>query len=399
MLLGWQTATRRQKAVRTVKRDPWKTRLLVLLCATCLAACTPAYAYRMPEPLDDGWQVASLEDVGLDKELLCEMVDRARDGTYENVHSILIVVDGKLVLEEYFVGHKWIYDRDRYQGERTQFGVDTIHNLASVTKAVTSALVGIAIDQGYIEGVEARVFDFFPEYVHLRDEVKAQITLRHLLTMASGLQWNEGAYGYDDDRNDLIRLFREPDPVAYILSRPAIHEPGSTYYYSGGDVNLLGGIIKRATGQRMDAFAQRVLFDPLGITHYKWDMISRDVVHASGNLQLRPRDVAKFGALYWNGGAWRDGQRVISKAWIEESTQGYIAIPGSHGDRYGYQWRLRTYQVGGSSVQGFSKAGWGGQWVMVFPDQDMVVVFTGGNYTTRDPADEIATRYILPAVR
>ena len=383
--------------VDTAIKHP-KALLLALLVLACFAACTPSYDYRVPEQMDDGWPVAHASDVGLDEKTLCEMVDRVRDGTYENVHSILIVKDGKLAFEEYFEGYRWFYDRDRYRGEKIRFDVDTVHNLASVTKAVTSALVGIAIDRGYIEGVDTPVFDFFPAYTHLRNEIKDQITLHHLLTMSSGLQWNEGEYGYDDDRNDLIRLFREPDPVAYILSRPVIHEPGSTYYYSGGDVNLLGEVIKVATGQRMDAFAEEVLFAPLGITRYEWDFINRDVVHASGNLQLRPRDVAKFGTLYWNDGVWLDGQQIVSSEWVQTSIQGHIPIPGS-GDSYGYQWRLRTYRVGSSTVQGYSKAGWGGQWAMVFPEQDTVVVFTGGNYASRDPAGEIAARYILAAVR
>ena len=372
--------------------------MCLLLCA--LAACKPGYPYQPPAQTGDGWPTASRRDAGMDEALLQEMMDRLDGETDQDVHGIAIVKDGRLVFEMYLEGYAWSYDPAReYKGQRVTHDADTLHNLASVTKAVTSALIGIAIDRGLIASVDAPLAGFFPEYAHLFDEQKARITLRHLLTMSSGLEWNEGQYGYGDSRNDLIRLFREPDPIAYILSRPAIHEPGTTYYYSGGDVNLLGEVIKKVSGQRMDAFADEYLFAPLGITRYQWDFINADVVHASGNLQLRPRDVAKFGYLYLNGGVWQ-GRQVISKEWIQESTQGHIDIPGGEaGDQYGYQWHLKTYRVGTEPIHAFCKEGWGGQRVTVFPDLALVVVFTGGSYVGRDPVDELTTRYILPAVR
>lgn len=368
--------------------------------ACALVACAPGYEYQPPTQADDGWLTADLKEVDMDETLLREMVDRIQDGTYQDVHGVVIVKGDKLVFEAYFEGYVWSYDPAReYKGRRMTYKVDTLHNLASITKAVTSALIGIAIDHGLIESVDAPLIDFFPEYAHLFDEGKARITLRHLLTMSSGLEWNEGEYGYGDSRNDLIRLFSEPDPIEYILSRPLIHEPGTTYYYSGGDVNLLGEVIKKVSGQRMDAFASEYLFAPLGITQYRWDFINANVVHASGNLQLCPRNVAKFGLLYLNDGAWQ-GQQVISAAWVQESTRGHIDIPGGQvDDQYGYQWHFKTYRVGGDSIHAFCKEGWGGQRVTVFPDLDLVVVFTGGSYVGSDPVDELTTRYILPAVR
>lgn len=376
-----------------------RTLLLALICAFGAISCRSAYEYQPPVETGDGWQTASLRDVGLDERLLSRAIDRIRRDEYQNVHSLLIVVDGKLVLEEYFAGYRFLYDREQYKGQRVAYDRDTIHNLASVTKAVTSALVGIAIDRGDIESVNAGVYAFFPEYAHLGSGVKDRITLQHLLTMSSGLEWNEGQYSYGDPRNDLIRLFSIRDPVAYMLSRPVRYAPGTTYYYSGADVNLLGEIIKRATGQRMDAFAAETLFAPLGITRYEWDFINRDVVHASGNLQLRPRDVAKFGYLYWSGGVWQ-GQQVIPEAWVTESKRAHVPIPDSRNrDTYGYQWRQTTYRVDSTPVQAFGKGGWGGQQVTVLPDLDMVVVFTGGNYASPNPVREITERYIVPAAR
>ncbi|MGD8794257.1 MAG: serine hydrolase, partial [Anaerolineae bacterium] len=319
---------------------------------------------------------------------------RIRDGTYENVHSLLVVKDGKLVFEEYFPGYTWNYADEQFRGAPVDFDRDTRHNLASVTKSFTSALVGIAIDRGLIGGVEDRVFAYFPDYAHLQAGGKARLTLEHLLTMQSGLAWNEMDVFYDTTENDLIHLFTIPDPVDYILSRRLVAEPGTTWYYNGGNTNLLGEAIRQASGQRMDAFAEQHLFGPLGITNYEWDFINPDFIHASGNLQLRPRDMAKFGQLYLDGGVW-GGQQVVSRAWVEVSTRSH-AIP-RWADGYGYQWWLRAYDSGGQQVDAFYADGWGGQRILVLPELEMVVVFTGGNYVQDTPMDEILTRFILPA--
>jgi CubicO group peptidase (beta-lactamase class C family) len=367
-----------------------------VLLAALLPACSPAPTSNMPPQTGDGWQTADPASVGLDAKKLDQAVAGIRDGTYQNVHSLLVVKDGKLVFEEYFRGHTWSYSGDQFRGDLVDFDRDTPHNLASVTKSFTSALVGIALDQGLIGGVEDKVFAYFPEYAHLQEDRKDRITLEHLLTMRSGLEWNEMELPYDNTRNDLVQLFRVPDPIEYILSKPLVAEPGTAWYYNGGGTNLLGEAIRTATGQRMDAFAEQYLFAPLGITNYEWDHINADMIHASGNLQLRPRDMTKFGVLYLNDGMW-NGQQIVSQEWVEASTQ-RRASP-SWGGGYGYQWWLRTYDSGSNAVDAFYAAGWGGQQISVFPDLDMVVVFTGGNYVGDAPVDEIITRFILPAVQ
>ena len=357
----------------------------------------------MPEQTNDGWQTASLDDVGLNEKILSELIEGIHRNEYRNVHSILIVKDGRLVFEEYFSGYTFDYFGDQFRGEHTEFGIDTIHNLASVTKAITSALVGIAIEHGFMQDVDEKVFGFFPEYSSLSDQQKDEITLEHLLTMTSGLEWNELALSIKDTRNDQIQLFIVPDPIEYILAKPVVHEPGTRWYYSGGDVNLLGEVIREATGLRMDDFAEKYLFAPLGITEYEWDFINPEVIHASANLKLRPRDMAKFGYLYLNDGTWQ-GKRIISEEWIEESTHGYISIakvsylPEGWADSYGYQWFLKTYYSNSTPIDSFFRQGWGGQRISVFPSLDMVVVLTGGNYATEEPVEEIINRYILPAV-
>jgi CubicO group peptidase (beta-lactamase class C family) len=377
--------------------------------------------YRIPAGTNDGWETAGLDDVGMREEQLGEMMDRIQSKEYQNVHGVLIVKNGKLVFEEYFEGYTFSYTGPwssllKFRGERMDFGIDTPHNLASVTKSFTSALVGIAIERGLIQDVDDQVISYLPEYVHLSDEQVDRITLEHLLTMTSGLKWNELELWLGDMEHDLIQLFMVDDPIGYVLSKPVVSEPGSAWYYNGGAVNVLGEVIKGATGMRMDDFAARYLFAPLGITQYEWDHINYDlgVIHASGNLKLRPRDMAKFGTLYLNGGTWQ-GQQIISQEWVEKSTresvsipweslesilgEEYAYLPETHGDRYGYLWWLNTYQTNSGSVDVYFASGWGGQRIFVFPSLDMVVVLTGGNYATHEPDQEIITRHILPAAQ
>jgi CubicO group peptidase (beta-lactamase class C family) len=379
-----------------MKKIPSKALLLLLVCTVWLVSCQPANTHPIPEQTNDGWQTASLDDVGLNAKILKELVEDIHGNKYQNVHSIVIVKDGKLVFEEYFSGYTWDYNGDEFRGELTDFGIDTIHNLASVTKSFTSALVGIAMDQGFIQGVDEKVFGFFPEYSHLNDERKDKITLEHLLTMTSGLEWNELELPLSNTRNDLIQLFIVSDPIEYILAKPVVDEPGTKWYYNGGGTNLLGEVIRETTGLRMDDFAEEYLFAPLGITDYEWDHINPDVIHASGNLKLRPRDMAKFGYLFLNGGTWK-GERIVSEEWIRESTKGRASPLWADG--YGYQWWLRTYHSNSTSVDSFYADGLGGQRIAVFPSLDMVVVFTGGNYVGEVPVDDIVVRFILPAVR
>ena len=165
--------------------------LLTIFITVLLLSCTPAYTYRIPEQTNDGWQAASLGDVDLDEGKLVELINNINRGKYENVHSILIVKDGKIVFEEYFSGYTYDFEREQFRGEYKEFSKDTIHSIASVTKAFTSALIGIAIDRGFIQSIDEKVLTFFPEYVHLTDERKEAITVKHLLTMTSGLEWNQ----------------------------------------------------------------------------------------------------------------------------------------------------------------------------------------------------------------
>ncbi len=350
---------------------------------------------RTPIQTNDGWQTASLANVNIDSAKLQIMMDRICDNTYKNIHSILIIKNDKLVFEQYFPGYKFKYEAKEFKGEFTDYNQYTIHNLASVTKSITSVLFGIALDQGLIDKVDEKLFKFFPKYADLNDSLKDQISLEHLLTMTSGLKWNEQDVFYSEAENDIIQLFIVPDPVKYILSKPVIYKPGTSYYYNGGGTNLLGKIIQETSELKLDTFAQKYLFDQLGIKQYEWIHINSDVVYASGDLKLRPRDMAKIGFIMLNKGVW-ESKQIISSGWIEKSTAPYVHFNANEG--YGYQWWTKKYELGNASFHSFSADGWGGQNIIVFPGLDLIVVLTEGNYTERTPNEELIYRYILPSI-
>ena len=187
------------------------------------------YTYQVPEKTNDGWETANLTDVGISSEKLYEVVDLININILKEVHSILIIKNDKLVFEKYFKGHKFDFSGSNHHGNAVNFSMNTIHNQASVTKSFTSALVGLAIDKGYISSVNEKVYDYFPEYSEFRDEQKHQMTIEHLLSMTSGFEWNEGEYQYSDNRNDLIQMWNVSDPLRHLMSKPLAAAPGTQF--------------------------------------------------------------------------------------------------------------------------------------------------------------------------
>jgi CubicO group peptidase (beta-lactamase class C family) len=218
--------------------------------------------------------------------------------------------------------------------------------------------------------------------------------------MSSGLQWNEGDIPLTDMNNDLRQVIISPDPIGYILGKPVIHEPGTHYYYSGGDTNLVGDVVRRATGLNVDLFSRQHLFNHLGITNFYWLYFPNapDIVYCSGDLYLRPRDMAKFGQLFLDKGIWK-GKRLISEEWVIKSTSPHIEADNRpNSDTYGFQWWILDYTVNDQTVHSYSARGWGGQQIVVFPELNAVVVFTGGNYNVTPPVHSLLRLYILPAL-
>jgi CubicO group peptidase (beta-lactamase class C family) len=354
------------------------------------------YRYSVPPQVNDGWDTASLEAENVNPVFIWNLMDRIQSKSYRNIHSVLLVKNGKLVLDEYFPG------RDS-NGRFWAFNRGTRHEMHSVTKSVNSILVGIAIDRHLIGGVNEKVSSLFPEYTDVfADHIRDAIRLKDLLTMSAGLSWDEWSYPYGDPRNDLEIMDQSKDRIRYVLTRPVVAPPGAKFAYSGGMSYLLAEIVRRHSGMRTDKFAAKYLFGPLGITNYFWWKYPDGAVDAGGGLVLRPRDMAKIGSLLLNGGRWQ-GKQIVSEQWVTDSIKNYVDArqfhPWIQGDGYGYQWWTRTFNVNGRKFFSYHAAGRGGQFIFVFPSLQMVAVFTGWNDNAlgTQPFDMVE-RYILPAV-
>jgi CubicO group peptidase (beta-lactamase class C family) len=346
-----------------------------------------------PAQVQGGWRTATPAEVGMDPARLEELTRSLRRGEHGNVHAVLIEKDGRLVYEEYFTGPDEMLGTPLGSLGRVTFGPASLHDLRSVSKGVISTLIGIAIGGGDIPSVEARLRDLLPEYAAFLDGEKAELRLRHVLSMSAGLEWDEWSHHHADPQNDRQRLIRAADPVALVLGRDLVHEPGSTFTYSGGLTHLLAVILERATGEQFDDYAHRVLFEPLGIHEVVWLGQIGGIPAADGGLRMRGRDLAKIGSLYLNGGRWH-GRQIVPEAWVAEAPIRRVIFspPGPRPDfalevGYGYQWYSTRFATSHGEVDVQIMLGNGQQRVMVVPELSLAVTMFAGHYY--DPSAEI----------
>ncbi len=319
-----------------------------------------SYQYTVPVKADEDWEISSLKDEGIDPEKINELMNNILDGNIQDIHSIFIAKNGKLVLEEYFYG---------YARQKT-------HRMASVSKSITSILIGIAKDQKKIPNLDRKIYDFFPSYRDIsRDDLKNTIRLKHVLTMTAGLDWNDWDYPDTDPRNTTHAMMRSDDWIKFILERKVIDTPGKNFVYSNGLTMLLGEVLRNATGVYADKFAEEYLFDPLGISDFSWQKLPDGTIITAWGVNLRPRDMAKIGYMMLKDGKWKDKQ-IVSSSWVKESTKAQVEGDILLGSGYGYQWwRGRTF-INNKSIEAFYAAGKGGQYIFVCPALDLVTVFT-----------------------
>jgi CubicO group peptidase (beta-lactamase class C family) len=364
--------------------------ILSLLIVSCQLEPSSQYTYQPPENINDGLDVGSLQEVNIDATLVEEAVNDINRGKYKEVHSMLIFKDDKLVLEEYFTGHIYQWDAPNHHGELVTWDRDMLHVIMSVTKSITSTCIGIAIDEGFIESVHQSIFDYLPEHQHLNTDGKDEITIEHLLTMISGLEWDEWGAPLSSPDNDIVGIwFSDKDPIAFILERTLLDEPGTSFTYSGGNMIVLGEIIKYATKMNIDEFSGKYLFEPLDIDSFDWwEQFENGVFETGGGLKMTPRDMVKIGVTFLNDGVW-NGERIISEQWVEKSANSYrdnkgINVPGTDKKNvgYSYSWWTMTYSNSGKEIHTFYAGGWGGQNILVFPELNAVVVTTGGTYAS-----------------
>jgi len=309
------------------------------------------------------------------------------NGELEGLHSVVVVRDSRLVFERYYEGVDFHWGTPL--GNVT-FTSETLHDLRSITKSIVSLLYGIALVEGKVPKLDTPLVDAFPEYDDLiTDPDRRRITVEHTLTMTMGLKWNENL-PYTDRRNSEIAMEYARDRYRYVLSRPIVSEPGTTWNYTGGATAVLGHLISRGVGKSLLDYANEKLFHPLSITDIQWTKGSNGEESAASGLRMKPRDLAKIGQLLLNQGRWGNVQ-LISPEWLTSSFVGRVVRYGK--SQYGYHWYLpRNHKWSNGQV---GAAGLGGQRLVIFPDYQLVLVITAGNYNLPDETRSVLPRKII----
>ncbi len=333
-----------------------------------------------------------MESAGISSKPLHDLEAAIRAGDFKKIGSVLIARHGKLVYETYFDGD-----------------ANSLRDTRSATKSITDALIGIAIGEKKLSGVDARLLQLLPEHARKLqnpDPRKDKITVEDFLTMSSPLEcddWNDASRGNEE------RMYVVEDWVQFILDLPIrgrmhvgeqIDPPpyGRYFSYCTGGVFILSEVLQKATGVRTDRYAEGKLFAPLGITDEQWVYSPLDIPQTGGGLRLSSRDLLKIAQLYLNGGSWQ-GRRIVDEPWVRASTQPHARIDDD--TEYGYLWWLKSFKSGGKGYPAFFMSGNDGNKVAVFPALDLAVVITSTNYNTRgmhEQTEKLLTDYVLPAV-
>jgi CubicO group peptidase (beta-lactamase class C family) len=329
------------------------------------------------------WATASPEALGFRPDAL-ESFDRAlAAGTHGYVDGMLVLRHGRIAFER-----SYSHEYDRLFAGKGAPGIynyydpawhpfykrSTLHTMQSVSKSVTSALIGIAIARGEIPSVDVTVMPYFSAFKVKPDPRRNRMRLRDVLTMTTGIQWDESSTTYTNATNNCAEMEATSDWIQYVLDQPMAAEPGTTFVYNSGATQLLSYIIKKATGLNADEYAKAHLFTPLGIEYY-WKRTPKGLADTEGGLYLQPRDLAKFGSLFLNGGTW-DAKRILPADWVKQSTT--WLVDASRGRGYGYKWWVLS-RKGPGTFDAYAALGYGGQHLIVVPELDLIAVFTGWN--------------------
>lgn len=368
----------------------WLARILPILpgiAGLLLAGMTGTAVGAAP------WKRATPSEAGFDP-AIGETLDAAfADGKFKNLHAVVLVRGGKIVLERYFPGpdERW----GRPLGTVDHSG-ESRHDLRSVSKSVVGLLYGIALAEGKVPPLDASLVAQFPDYPDLADDPeRGRITIADTLSMQLGLKWNEDL-PYTDPRNSEIAMERSDDRIRYVLEQPILVEPGTRWTYSGGSTALIGHLISRGTGQDLMTYATEKLFLPLGIEDVEWVRGSNGEPSAASGLRMRAPDLARIGQMVLNKGTWQ-GKRIVPAEWLEASFAGDARL--EDGLEYGKHWWLGRLRDGERWIGGFGN---GGQRLMIYPSLDTTIVVFAGNYNQANAwrvTLEVLTDVIFPALR
>ena len=364
------------------------------------------------------WSTATPSEVGLDAEVLDALDADIRSGEYAYVDSMLVIRHGKVAYERYYE-----HDYASIYGEESRtpgpllvndpsgpynyfnpwwhpyYQRSSLHSMQSVTKSVVSAVIGIAFGRGDFPALDTPVLSFFDaDSVENVDERKRSMTIRHLLTMSTGLDWNEDV-PYADPTNAFAIMAVTPDWVQFTFDRPMAHSPGEVFQYNSGATLILGHVFRLATGVDLEEYAVEHLFEPLGIRDYFWKRTPMGLVDTQEGLYVSSRDIAKIAYLFLKGGNW-EGQEVVPGDWVKASIEPSFSVTDDGSVEYGYKWWLYHYQYQGEDRVAFAGSGFGGQRPIVLPELDLVLVFTGWNVLPGPPrlSASTAIERVLEAV-
>jgi CubicO group peptidase (beta-lactamase class C family) len=364
-----------------------------------------------------GWPTATPQSVGLDARELAGFDADLAAGKYGHMDGMLIIRHGKVAYERaYKHDYESIYGIEArksgplnahdFSGPYNYFNTwwhpyyrrGDLHTLQSVTKSVTSVVIGVARARREFPDLDTLALKYFDEskVAHL-DDRKRRITIRHLLTMTSGLDWHEDV-PYDLPNNTANLMEATSDWVKYTIDRPMAQEPGTLFNYSSGVTQLLAHIFQAATGKDIEEYAAQHLFAPLGIEQYFWKRSPSGLADCEGGLYLRSQDMAKILYLMHKDGSW-DGRAVVTPAWVKASLAPSVAVPGED-SRYGFQWWMYPYTPD-KTRWAWAGSGFGDQLPIVIPEYDLIMVFTGWNILSSKPSlsHEEAIERVLRAVK
>ena len=384
---------------------------LILLCLMSIQSYSSGYEWQYSNPEGEGLNISKIKILS----------DEFRNGMHGYVDAFLLIKNGKIVHEEYYENDyaeltknlkseqskilsenygdaaKPIYNY--FDPKWHPYYKDTdLHTIQSVSKSVTSALIGIAIERGEIDGLNEKIAQYFPNHSsQFIDPLKSKITIEDLLTMRAGIKWDESSHAYTNPMNNAASMENSNNWIDYILSLPMEYKPGEKFVYNSGITVLLSHILHEASGMHANEYAEKYLFNKLGIQDYFWKKTPNNLTDAEGGLYLSTRDFAKIGMLYLNDGRW-NGSPVITNEWVELTMSPDTDIEESS-RKYGYQWWLVPYENNQEKWM-YSGSGYGGQYLLIVPEYQLVMVFNGWNiFDIPRPSIEYLSQRVLEAIQ
>jgi CubicO group peptidase (beta-lactamase class C family) len=374
-----------------------------------------SYAYQPPQKMVDGLQTDNLENLGVDSGKIIQLTKLILADSFPNIHSLLIAKENKLIYENYFSG------KDETWGWSLGYAkhdTNTLHDIRSISKSVVAACIDLAIQQKIIKSIDDSIFKYLPDYINYKTAQNEKITIRNLLTMSSGIKWEENSVPHGTDANNETQMEKSKKPIDYVLSQPMDTLPGKVWNYNSGGVQILAEIIRNASGLTIDYFADKFLFKPLGIKDYKWVRMQSDFSSfkerylrgknkskfpaAASGLRLTSRDLLKFGLLYLNNGKWKDKQ-ILSENYVTETLKTQILRDNNFSTNgYSYLFWTQTSKINNNEFDLIIARGNGGQRIFIDKKSNLIIVITAGNYNKKGIVNDgqaAMEKFILPALR